>query len=119
MGGVLKQKPDEKSPKEQEQVVQFVSGVWRKSKLNYAPIEKEVKAAWNCISKFSIHLANKHFLLRTDAKELEKVITKVIKSPEDEKFARWQVLFAYFDFKVEHIKDSKNCLLDFLSREYI
>lgn len=54
-----------------------------------------------------------------DAKALEKVITKTIKSLADAKFAIWQALFSYFDFKVEHIKGSENCLPDFLSREYI
>ena len=99
--------------------MQFASGVWNKAEKNYAPIEKEVKATWNCVSKFSIHLANKFFLLRTDAKALDKVISKEIKNPEDAKFARWQALFANFTFKVEHIKGSENCLPDFLSREFI
>lgn len=118
-GGVLKQKPIEDDPKEKEQVVLFVSGVWSKAEKNYTPIEKEVKAAWYCVSKFSVHLANKYFLLRTDAKALEKVLSKEIKNPEDAKFARWQALFAYFSFKVEHIRGSDNCIPDFLSREYI
>ena len=64
-------------------------------------------------------MVNKFFLLRTDAQALEKVISKTIKNPEDAKFARWQALFANFDFKVEHIKGFENCLPDFLSREFI
>ena len=42
-----------------------------------------------------------------------------IKKPGEAKFARWQALFANFDFQVEHIKGTENCLPDFLSREYI
>ena len=118
-GGVLKQRPDKESQKHEKQVVQYASGVWNKAEKNYAPIEKEVKAAWNCVSKFSIHLENKFFLLRTDAKALDKVISKEIKNPEYAKFARWQALFANFTFKVEHIKGSENCLPDFLTREFI
>ena len=99
-GGVLKQRPSEKSQKNEEKIVQYVSGVWIKAENNYSTIEKEVKAAWNCVSKFSIHLVNKFFLLRTDAKALDKVISKEIKNPEDAKFARWQVLFANFTLKL-------------------
>ena len=103
----------------EEKIVQYASGIWSKSEKNYSTIEKEVKAAWNCVSKFSIHLVNKCFLLTTDARALDKVLSKEIKNPEDAKFARWQALFANFTFKVEHIKGSENCLPDFLSREFI
>lgn len=47
--GVLKQKVGK-----DEQVVQFASGVWNPAELNYSTIEKEVKADWNCISKFEV-----------------------------------------------------------------
>ena len=113
-GGILKQKVDK-----EEQVVQFVSGVWNPAEQNYSVIEREVKAAWNCISKFAVYLINKPFLLRTDASAMKKVLSKDIKKPEEAKFARWQALFANFDFSIEHIKGKENCLPDFLSREYL
>lgn len=58
-------------------------------------------------------------MLRSDALALQKVLTKDIKKPGEAKFARWQELFANFNFQVEHIKGAKNCLPNFLSREFI
>jgi len=113
-GGVLKQKVGK-----EEQVVQFASGVWNPTEQKYSVIEREVKAAWNCISKFAVYFINKPFLLRSDASAMKKVLSKDIKKPEEAKFARWQALFANFDFSVEHIKGENNCLPDFLSGEYI
>jgi len=69
-GGILKQKADK-----EEQVVQFASGVWSPVEQNYSVIEREVKAAWNCISKFAVYLINKPFLLRTDASAMKKVLS--------------------------------------------
>lgn len=34
-------------------------------------------------------------------------------------FARWQALFANFDFEVKHIIGKNNCLPNFLRREYL
>ena len=47
------------------------------------------------------------------------MLIKDIKNPGEAKFTRWQALFANFDFDVEHIKGSENCLPEFLSREHI
>lgn len=113
-GGILKQGKDD-----EEQIIQFSSGTWNPIERNYSIIEREVTVAWNSIGKFEIHLVNKKFLLRSDAFALKKILTKDIKKLVEAKFARWQALFANFDFDVEHIKGSENCLLDFLSREHI
>lgn len=113
-GGVLKQRIGK-----EEQVVQFASGALNLAKQNYYVIEREVKAAWNCIRKFEVYLINKPFLLRTDASAMQKVLTKNIKKAGEAKFARWQALFANFDLSVEHIKGKDNSLPDFLSRGYI
>lgn len=102
-----------------EQIVQFASGDWNPAEQNYSTIEKEVKAAWNCIRKFEVYLINKLFLLRTDASALQKVLTKDIRKAGEAKFARWQEIFANFDFQVEYIKGAENSLPDFFSREYI
>ena len=82
-------------------------------------IEKEVKAAWNCISKFEFYLINKSFLLRIDASASQKVLTKDIKKAGEAKFAKWQALFTNFNFRVEHIKGKYNNLPNFLIRKYI
>ena len=65
------------------------------------------------MQKFEIFLINKKFVLRTDAATMNKEVKKA----SEAKFARWQALFSNFEFDIEHIKGSKNCLPDFLSRE--
>jgi len=89
------------------------------SEQNYSTIEKEVKTAWNSINKFEVNLVNKKFQRRIDVLAMKKVLTKDIKKPGEAKFARWQAMFANFDFEVEHIKGKENHLPDFLSREFI
>ena len=58
-------------------------------------------------------------MLRTDATTMNRVLNKEIKTLSDAKFARWQALFSNFDFSIEHIKGTTNCILDFLSREHL
>ena len=113
-GGVLKKRKDD-----EEQVIQFASRTWSSIEKSYSVIEREVKAAWNSIDKFEIHLVNRNFLLRSDASALNKFLTKDIKNPGEAKFTKWQALFSNFGFDVEHIKGSEHCLPDFLSRVHI
>ena len=60
---------------------------------------------------------NKKFVLRIDVAAMNKFLNKEVKNASEAKFARWQALFSNFDFDIEHIKGSENCLPDFLSRE--
>ena len=48
---------------------------------------------------------------------MNKVLNKEVKKSSDARFARWQALFSNFEFDIEHIKGSENCLPYFLSRE--
>lgn len=73
----------------EEQIVQFFSETWGPPEKDYSTIEKEVKAAWNYIDKFDIHLILKKFLLRTYASALKKVLSKAIKKVGEAKFTRW------------------------------
>ena len=50
---------------------------------------------------------------------MKKVLSKDIKKLGDSKFERRKGLFTNFDFEIEHIKGSKNCVPNFLSRENI
>jgi hypothetical protein len=115
-GAVLKQVKAGRS-KPHEEIIQFASGTWLDNKKNYATIDKEIKATLNAINKFEIYLINKKILLRTDVVAMNKVLHKKITKASEEKFARWQALFANFDFDIEHIKGSENSIPDFLSRE--
>jgi len=80
-GGILKQVKDD-----QEQIIQFASGVWNLTERNYSTIEKEVRGTWNCIDMFDIHIVNKKFLFRTDASTMtmKKVLSKDIKNRENQ-----------------------------------
>ena len=80
-------------------------------------MDKEIKAALNAVQKFEIFLINKKFVSRTDAATMNKVLNKEVKKFSDAKFARWQALFSKFEFDIEQIKGSNNCLPDFLIRE--
>ena len=117
-GAILKQ-VKEQGGKKREEIVQFSSRLWQSSEKNYSPLDKEIKASLNAIHKFEIFLIYKKFLLRTDVAAMNKVLNKEIKTPSDAKFARWQALFSNFDFSIEHIKGTTNCIPDFLSREHL
>ena len=69
------------------------------------------------MQKFEIFFINKKFVLRTDVASMNKVLNKEVKKASEAKFTRWKALFSNFEFDIEHIKGSKNCLPDFLSRE--
>ena len=62
-------------------------------------------------------MINKKFVLRTDAAAMNKVLNKEVKNASEPKFARWKALFSNFEFDIEHIKGSKNCLSDFLAKK--
>ena len=100
-----------------EAILQFASGVWQDAEKNYAALDKEIKAALNTMQKFEIFFINKKFVLRTDAAAMNKVLNKEVKRASDAKFARWKALFSNFEFDIEHIKRSENCLPNFLSRQ--
>ena len=104
--------------KEKKQFI-FLLHSGKASEKNYSALDKEIKAALNAIHKFEIFLIYKKFLLRTDAAAMNKVLNKEIRTPSDTKFARWQALFSNFDFSIEHIKGTTNCIPDFLSREHL
>lgn len=117
-GVVLKQVRNQ-GGKQRKEIVQFSFGLWKASEKNYSALDKEIKVALNAIHKFEIFLIHKKFLLRTDAAAMNKVLNKEIRAPSDAKFARWQALFSNFDFSIEHIKGTANCIPDFLSREHL
>jgi len=45
-------------------------------------------------------------------KDVQNLVSKHI-------FARWQALLSCFHFDIKHIKGEKNCLPDFLTREFL
>ena len=116
-GGILKQKVLESN---QEQIVRFHLGVWSVAYQNYSTIKKEILSIVLCISKFQDDLLNKIFLVRVDCKSAKDVLFKDIENLASKQiFARWQAILSIFDFDIDYIKSELNCILDFLTREYL
>ena len=116
-GGILKQKISSEAP---EQIVRFHSGVWNSAQANYSTIKKEILSIVLCISKFQDDLLNQKFLVRVDCKSAKHVLQKDVQNIASKQiFARWQAILSIFDFDIEYIKGSQNCIPDFLTREFL
>ena len=115
--GILKQKILESN---QEQIVRFHSGVWNIAQQNYSTIKKEILSIVLCISKFQDDLLNKKFLIQVNCKSAKDVLFKDVENLASKQiFARWQTILSAFDFDIDYIKDELNCILDFLTREFL
>ena len=116
-GGILKQKVLESK---QEQIVCFHSGVWNAEQQNYSTIKKEILSVVLCISKFKDDLLNEKFLVRVDCKSTKDVLFKDVENLASKQiFARWQAILSAFDFDIDYIKGELNCILDFLTRNFL
>ena len=103
--GILKQKISHDS---KEQIVRYHSGIWHASQQKYSTIKKEILSIVLYLQKFQDDLFNKKFL--TDCKVAPSVLTKDVQN---------LVSKHIFDFEIEHIKGERNCLPDFLTREFL
>lgn len=113
-GGVLKAVNSN-----QELICRYASGNFKNAEKNYHSNEKEYLAVIRVINKFSIYLTPVKFLIRTDNKNFTYFLR--IKLQGDNKqgrLVRWQQWLSRYTFDVEHIEGVKNCLADFLTREY-
>jgi hypothetical protein len=73
-----------------------------------------------CISKFQADLLNKKILLCIDCKAAKSVLQKDVQNLASKHiFAGWQAILSIFDFDIEYIKGSSNCIPDFLTREVL
>lgn len=115
--GILKQKI---SPKDNEQLVRYTSGVWNSAQKNYSTVKKEILSIVLCITKFQDDLVNKEFLIRVDYKSAKDTLQKDVKNLVSKQiFARGQALLSNFDFQIEFLKGENNSLPDFLTREFL
>ncbi|KAJ9535106.1 LOW QUALITY PROTEIN: hypothetical protein OSB04_un001816 [Centaurea solstitialis] len=113
-GGVLKA-----INSDQELICRYASGSFKDAEKNYHSNEKEYLAVIRVINKFSIYLTPVKFLVRTDNKNFTYFLR--IKLQGDNKqgrLVRWQQWLSRYDFDVQHIEGTKNCLADFLTREF-
>ena len=113
-GGVLKAVNSNK-----ELICRYASGSFKDAERNYHSNEKEYLAVIRVINKFSIYLTPVKFLVRTDNRNFTYFLR--IKLQGDNKqgrLVRWQQWLSRYSFDVQHIEGVKNCLADFLTREF-
>ena len=115
-GGVLKAKRKDTN---KEYVCRFASGSFKSAEINYHSNEKEYLAVIRVIDKFSIYLTPVKFLVRTDNKNFSYFRRiNITGSYKQGRLVHWQQWLNHYSFDVEHLEGSKNCLADFLTREY-
>ena len=92
--------------------VAFVSGLFRRSQLNWAALTKEAFAIYMAIKKLSFYLTDAQILLRSDHKPLEKFL---LKNTLNSKVNNWAMELEAFNIQFDYIKGSSNILADTLS----
>ena len=116
MGGVLTQSHttviDGKSVSTDHPVT-FVSGLFRGSQINWAPLTKEAFAIYMSVKKLSFYLDQAEILLRSDHLPLKKFLQK---KTLNSKVNNWTMELESFNIQFEYNQGSKNILVDTLSR---
>ena len=103
----------------QEKICRNASETFKLAKKNYHSNEKELLAIKNRISEFIFFSLLKKFKVRSDNTQVKGFIfNKLPNLPQYKRLIRWQLFFVEYDFEIEFIKGSNNCIADFLSREY-
>ena len=92
--------------------VTYVSGLFRRSQLNWAAFTKEAYAIYMSVKKLSFYLTDSEITLRSDHLPLKKFL---LKNTLNSKVNNWAVELETFNIKFEHISGIKNMLADTLS----
>ncbi|KAH9769531.1 hypothetical protein KPL71_012037 [Citrus sinensis] len=95
------------------------SGQFKDSEKNYHVIYKEVLAVKYGIKKFEFHLVSHNFLIRIDNSYFPKIFDFKNKLLLDKQLLNLETWFAKYDLSVQHIKDDKNLIPNFLTRPSI
>ena len=111
IGAVLSQENTEG----EEHPVAFASRSLTSAEQNYAATEGECLAVKWAVDKFHYYLHGNRFLLRTDHKALEWLDSARF---TNSKLERWAMQLQGYDFTVQYIKGSTNCVADYLSRPH-
>lgn len=98
---------------EGDRPVCFMSKKLTKCQQRWPPIELECYAIVTAIQQWSPYLHGNRFILETDHKPLETLMTK---TQLNAKCERWRMLLQSYDFIVKHIPGSSNSMPDYLSR---
>ena len=110
-GGVLLQRTTSPTGVVTYQIVAFVSHKFSKQARDWSTIEQEGYSIVYCVLRLEEFLLGRHFLVRTDHKNLIYILGSNIP-----KIIRWRLRLSEFDFAIEHIAGRDNQVADGLSR---
>jgi hypothetical protein len=91
--------------------IAFMSKTLSAEEVRWSVIEKECYAIVVAFRKFEYLIRDKHFILRTDHKNLTYV-----NDPPSPKVRRWKLTLQEYDFSIEHIPGKENIVADAFSR---
>jgi len=102
-------------PISKERPIAFCSHILTAAQCKAWPtIEKEAYAIIYAIKKFEPYLRDRHFVLRTDHRNLT-----FIDKEQSARVNRWRLLLQEFDFDIEYLPGLNNVLADRLSRDVV
>ena len=100
MGGVLEQE----QANGQFMSVLYWSSLFRTYERNYAILEKEALAYVAAVGKLKKYLLGRRFLLRTDHRSLETLLSQGNCGRTGPRIERWRERLSCYDYDVEYIK---------------
>ena len=113
MGAVLEQESDTGDLRP----VLFWSSKFRKYEANYSISKKEALACVSAMTKLKKYLLEIHFVLQTDHRALESLLSQKPNKRSMARTERWREKLGCFDYTVEHIRGQDNVIADCLSRK--
>ena len=111
--GVLTQEFEDDKGKKKQHPIWYMSGQFRGSQQNWAPLMKEVYAIYMAISKLSFYITDVEVTIKYEHLPLKKFLQK---QTLNAKVNNWAVELEQFNLKLEWIQGIKNTLADSLSR---
>ena len=93
--------------------VAFFSRAMTKTERNYSTYDRELLAIVSAIRHFRHHLLGRRFVLRTDHRPLQYF--PVTRDPWGRR-ARWLAELQLYDFSIQYVEGTQNCVADALSR---
>ena len=91
----------------------FFSRAMTKAERNYSTYDRELLAIVSAIRHFRRHLLGRRFVLRTDHKPLQYF---PVTRDSWGRHARWLAELQLYDFSIQYIEGTQNCVADALSR---
>ena len=112
IGAVLEQ---EQASGEMKPVLYWSSKL-RDYEANYSIGEKEALACVAAVTKLRKYLLGRHFVLQTDHRALETLLSQSKVKRTMARVERWREKLSCYDYHIEHIRGVDNAIADILSR---